>query len=1248
MAASSSFTKESVQQSSVKSDSFKLSRSGRYWIVLAMFTVASIIAFKQPLNPDPYRAATFPSLNWFLYPSEQNAHRRLHEIKCDLNAIYALDGTEKIWAVGNRGLVAHSDDGGRSWRKQMLTAANTGYAPTDASPTTSPSATQTPSTIRKSAMSSKSLFDFPDLLPVAHASELNYQDVYGGQPPPLRDPVKRKDPDPKQSNPTAKTVAAPVDDYAEKERLRLEDEKKKKTTGAQDPYQGATGATRGSGTDNRQTTTTPRAAKSPVASTNRPSSTINRNVAEQSSPTPPTQTSPSPSNFAAPEASSVDEDLIAVYFADAQRGSVLGRSGTIFSTNDGGSNWSRQPPNNVGTTPLRSAGFANNGFPPYEDQINWFVNQSGELMRVLPFSSPLGSEKMDLRNIAGVHFFGDGTFAWAVGDGGKIFNTTDAGSTWREQPSGTTQDLRAVNFLGSDIGWAVGEKGTMLRTTNGGQTWATQPSRTSSDLNSISFVRDGQRGYAAGYDGTILGTTDGGANWFHQTQESDLNAAQAASSGGRNPLRSLPPWYYVSWLLVGLLLWPVRHPPPPVAPPEESIADVLIADRPLNFGEYDPLNFTPIALGVSRFLRNDKTVPPLTIAVTGEWGTGKSSLMNMLRTDLMRYGFRPVWFNAWHHQKEEHLLASLLQNIKLQAIPEWWHPNGLKFRAKLLWIRGWRHRLPVLLLLLLLSTLIGYEINHPGGSANTVNDSSLFVQNIIQNISNGKIKTLLGSVDGSLLALLVNVVGVLIAAWKGMTAFKVNPASLMASMSRGVRIRDLAAQTSFRQNFAAEFGDVTAALGARSMLIFIDDLDRCRPENVLETLEAVNFLVASGDCFVVMGMARERIERCVGLSFKDVAEEMAPDQQPADSPTALPQPASPERAKQRRADFARQYLDKLINIEVPVPVPTHDQFGKLLVPDPAPPLGDAHRAQRMAAAAIDRVRQYWPVVMVLSVITLGYIIGAGVSSTSPIDPAHTVSSGATANSPTNTGAMSSATTSLSPSAESNAATPSTTRNDTRADSANPTVDAPVRKQIAEIMPPARVLTPWRDWLLVLGTFIAALALGAWAFTRRPDVITKDSKEFEDALRIWCPLVYARQKTPRSIKRFMNRVRYLAMRYRPSEAMPAPWEDFVLKIGALFGWKREPPPAEQQTRERIEPILVALSAIHHLNPTWIENENQWTAIANESLSVVGGSATDARTLVQQARDTHIRHFGRWGVTNQHREEFLRMLAGIRVN
>src|SRR6185369_8027128 len=124
----------------------------------------------------------------------------------------------------------------------------------------------------------------------------------------------------------------------------------------------------------------------------------------------------------------------------------------------------------------------------------------------------------------------------------------------------------------------------------------------------------------------------------------------------------------------------------------------------------------------------------------------------------------------------------------------------------------------------------------------------------------------------------------------------------------------LEAQTSFRQKFANQFNDVTRALGKRSLLIFIDDLDRCRPENVLETLETVNFLTTSGECFVIIGMAREYVERCVSRAFNEVAQEMVDDMEGEGS-------NGEAIAKQRRIEFARQYLDKLVNIEVPVPAP---------------------------------------------------------------------------------------------------------------------------------------------------------------------------------------------------------------------------------------------------------------------------------------------------------------------------------------
>jgi len=60
---------------------------------------------------------------------------------------------------------------------------------------------------------------------------------------------------------------------------------------------------------------------------------------------------------------------------------------------------------------------------------------------------------------------------WAVGDVKTILRTTDGGTTWKIQSSGTTEQLTGVSFTDTDNGTAVGLYGTILRTTNGGNTW---------------------------------------------------------------------------------------------------------------------------------------------------------------------------------------------------------------------------------------------------------------------------------------------------------------------------------------------------------------------------------------------------------------------------------------------------------------------------------------------------------------------------------------------------------------------------------------------------------------------------------------------------------------------------------------------------------------------------------------------------------------------------------------------------------
>jgi hypothetical protein len=109
---------------------------------------------------------------------------------------------------------------------------------------------------------------------------------------------------------------------------------------------------------------------------------------------------------------------------------------------------------------------------------------------------------------------------------------------------------------------------------------------------------------------------------------------------------------------------------------------------------------------------------------------------------------------------------------------------------------------------------------------------------------------------------------------KGMTAFGAAPVNLLSSLSGRMTIRRLRAAVGLRQRFAAEFDLVTKALHPHTLLLVIDDLDRCKPESVLDVLETVNFLASSGDCYIVLGMDPAWVVSCVGERFKDVAAQI--------------------------------------------------------------------------------------------------------------------------------------------------------------------------------------------------------------------------------------------------------------------------------------------------------------------------------------------------------------------------------------
>lgn len=97
------------------------------------------------------------------------------------------------------------------------------------------------------------------------------------------------------------------------------------------------------------------------------------------------------------------------------------------------------------------------------------------------------------------------------------------------------------------------------------------------------------------------------------------------------------------------------------------------SDMPVESLRYDYFGLEKYVLGLAAFVRNCDT--PTTIAVQGDWGSGKTSILNMVREELGDEVL-PIWFNTWQFSKfsmDDRLTLSLLSNLNMaleNAAPE--------------------------------------------------------------------------------------------------------------------------------------------------------------------------------------------------------------------------------------------------------------------------------------------------------------------------------------------------------------------------------------------------------------------------------------------------------------------------------------------------------------------------------------------------------------------------------------------------
>jgi hypothetical protein len=699
--------------------------------------------------------------------------------------------------------------------------------------------------------------------------------------------------------------------------------------------------------------------------------------------------------------------------------------------------------------------------------------------------------------------------------------------------------------------------------------------------------------FIVGDHGIILSTADGGDTWRHETQGPE----------GAMPNHRLPAMWY--WVLASLLILTctavVAAPlPPPTT--EFSVADWTVTDAPLKPGDLDSLDFTPMALGLSRFIRNPKTQPPVTIAIEGEWGEGKSSVMALLRGDLEKSRYRPVWFNAWHHQSEEQLLAALLQHVKEQAVPPWWHIDNWIFRARLLHYRL-NDKWPFMILLgLALCASVSFELSRHGLR---MDDFVKFGMDIVKLVkyflpwsNQRELPDDLGhfSVMATVLAILAAIV-------KKTRAFGIDPSKLTDNLRDAATIKDVKPDPGVRPRFAREFGDLCNAWswGGRRVIIFIDDLDRCRPESVVTVLESINFLTTAGDCMIVLGMAQNQVTHCVGLGFKEIAQAEA----------AYKGGGNTEQEKAiARFKYGEFYIKKLVNIVAPLPKTTPDQ--RRLVLELKAAEVRLQEQEQKAAGASWRAR-LWEGVSEAGRMTakvapvLGLVIAAVFS----------VVIGYQKGIPQPTAAVQQQAASSPEKVEVDAPQPS---GFSKSGAAKPLAyDRPTSQRATLLDAAGAPGGIWWSYAVDALFLLVLFGILAYQLSARTNLDAQNSPEFEESLKLWGQYIVTICDTPREIKRALNDLRYQAMTRRANGPSSTRGER-LLRILQQFITGRSPSAPTEKTVD--EAALPPLKAAELANLT----SDEWRAFQDPGHTEISGSET--MRLLTELKIKHIDGFKRW--------------------
>lgn len=256
---------------------------------------------------------------------------------------------------------------------------------------------------------------------------------------------------------------------------------------------------------------------------------------------------------------------------------------------------------------------------------------------------------------------------------------------------------------------------------------------------------------------------------------------------------------------------------------------------------------------------------PCSVGVFGDWGSGKTSLLKMIEARLDgKDDIVVIWFNGWLFEGLEDAKTALMGTI-LEKLAEK-KPIGEKGLGLFcnLWKRVDKMRASLFMgklgvavggALLSAAGHSGHESLSSGAAAGVLTDLPELSKQI-KDACGDKVK--LEDIDKCL-----------------------------------QEAKDTGSRKAIRE-FREDFGKLLQALeGISSVVVFIDDLDRCMPETIVETLEAIKLFLFTPKTAFVIGADERLVKYAVRKRFPELPGE--------------------------KAEVGRDYLEKLIQFPVRVP-----------------------------------------------------------------------------------------------------------------------------------------------------------------------------------------------------------------------------------------------------------------------------------------------------------------------------------------